>query len=107
MRKILYIFLLFISYLSYSQIKGFSLSQNYPNPFNPTTKIYFDLNVNGNVKLEVFDVVGRNVQTLLNEYKTAGSYEVIFNASNLPGGVYFYKLSSGNWSEIKRMILLK
>lgn len=107
MRKILYIFLLFISYLSYSQIKGFSLSQNYPNPFNPTTKIYFDLHVNGNVKIEIFDVVGRNVQTLLNEYKTAGSYEVNFNASNLPGGVYFYKLSSGNWSEIKRMILLK
>lgn len=87
--------------------KGFSLSQNYPNPFNPSTKIRFDIGSNGNVKLVIFDLLGRNIKTLLNEYRNAGSHEVTFNAADLPGGLYFYKISSGNYSEMKRMILLK
>ncbi|MBK7159744.1 MAG: T9SS type A sorting domain-containing protein [Ignavibacteria bacterium] len=85
----------------------YSLSQNYPNPFNPTTKINFSLPKNGIVTLKVYDVLGKEVMTLINEQKNAGSYEVEFNAGNLSSGAYFFRMQSGVFSEIKRMMLIK
>ncbi|HCN36134.1 MAG TPA: hypothetical protein DIS94_00275 [Bacteroidetes bacterium] len=83
------------------------LSQNYPNPFNPITKINFELSNAGFVKLEVYDLTGRLVKTLINENKPAGYYEVEFNGNNFASGVYFYKLNVNNFSDVKRMILVK
>jgi hypothetical protein len=85
----------------------FSLSNNYPNPFNPVTRIDFDIPKNGFVSLKVFDVLGREVQTLINENKEAGRYSVDFNGSDLTSGVYFYRLESEGFSDVKRMVLIK
>ncbi|GJQ64439.1 MAG: hypothetical protein SCALA702_34920 [Melioribacteraceae bacterium] len=89
------------------KISQYQLRQNYPNPFNPETKISYSLKEAGNVKLIVYDVLGNEVAKLVNGYKTAGSYEVSFNASNLPSGVYIYRIKSGEYSESKKMIILK
>lgn len=86
---------------------AYALEQNFPNPFNPATKINFSLPVEGFVSLDVFNSIGQKVATLVNETKTAGSYQVDFNASDLTSGIYFYKISSGNFTETKKMILLK
>ena len=86
---------------------SFGLSQNYPNPFNPNTVISYKLQVQSDVRLVVFDLLGREVVTLVNEKKEAGSYTATFNGANLTSGVYFYKLSAGNFSEIKKMTLVK
>jgi len=86
---------------------SYSLSQNYPNPFNPTTKINFALPKQGLVTLKIYDVLGREVRTLVNEVKSAGQFSVDFNASEFSSGVYFYKLESGTFSDIKRMMLIK
>lgn len=86
---------------------NFSVKQNFPNPFNPTTKIEFSLPLDNNVEIKVFNVLGMEVATLLNEHRQAGTHTVEFNASNLSSGIYFYKLVSGNYSEIKKMILLR
>jgi len=85
----------------------FKLSQNYPNPFNPTTKISWQSPVNGQQTLKVYDVLGREVATLVDEYREAGSYEVEFDATNLPSGMYIYRLQSGSYSDVKKMILSK
>jgi photosystem II stability/assembly factor-like uncharacterized protein len=85
----------------------FSLEQNYPNPFNPSTMIIYQLPVVGNVTLKVFDLLGCEVVTLVNEDKSVGKYEVGFNAENLHSGVYFYQLQAGSFSETKKMILMK
>jgi hypothetical protein len=85
----------------------YSLSQNYPNPFNPGTRINYSIPKAGMVSLNVYDMLGRQVSSLVNEYKTAGSYIVEFNASNLSSGVYYYKLVSGDFSEFKKMTLIK
>ena len=85
----------------------YSLEQNFPNPFNPTTKIVFSIPNADNVKIKVFDILGRKVATLLNERKQAGTYSVEFNAGNLSSGIYFYEIISGNYSDIKKMILLR
>ena len=85
----------------------FSLSQNYPNPFNPSTNIRYALPKNGFVKLVVFDELGREIETLVNEKQTAGTYEATFNASQYSSGVYFYKLISGDFMESKKMTLIK
>jgi len=85
----------------------FALSQNYPNPFNPTTTIVYGVPANGPVTLKIFDNLGREVRTLVNEPKTAGYYTVTFSAPELSSGVYFYKLESGNFVSVKRMILMK
>ncbi|MDD5361229.1 MAG: S8 family serine peptidase [Ignavibacteria bacterium] len=85
----------------------FELSQNYPNPFNPTTKINFAIPKQGLVTMKIYDVLGREVRTLVNEVKPAGNYSVDFNASELSSGVYFYRVQSGDFSDIKRMILIK
>jgi hypothetical protein len=87
--------------------KAFSLAQNYPNPFNPVTKINFAIPKQGFVTLKVYDVLGREVNTLVNEVKQVGSYSVDFDGSSLASGVYFYRLESGSFTDIKRMILVK
>ena len=86
---------------------NYDLSQNYPNPFNPITNIKFQLPNSGFVKLTVFDMLGREVETLVNENLSAGTYNVDWKASKYSSGVYFYKLQSGDYSEIKKMILVK
>jgi hypothetical protein len=85
----------------------FDLAQNYPNPFNPSTVIKFSIPVTGMVKLAIYDITGREVSTLVNEVKQAGNFLVEFNASNLSSGVYFYKLTSGDFTSIKKMMLVK
>ncbi|OGU82731.1 MAG: hypothetical protein A2W11_03265 [Ignavibacteria bacterium RBG_16_35_7] len=85
----------------------FTLKQNYPNPFNPTTNIEFALPIGGFVTLKIYDITGKEIVNLINEYKNKGSYIMSFNASNLPGGTYFYRLTSGDFSEVKKMLLLK
>ena len=85
----------------------YSLSQNYPNPFNPTTSLQYAIGSRQFVTLKVYDLLGREIATLVNEEKPAGEYEVEFNGSNLPSGIYFYQLKAGQFSETKKMILLK
>ncbi len=83
------------------------LAQNYPNPFNPTTRIEFSIPSESNVEVKVFNTLGMEVATLLNEHKQAGTHSVEFNATNLSSGIYFYKIVSGNYTDIKKMILLR
>jgi hypothetical protein len=85
----------------------FELMQNYPNPFNPTTVINFTLPKSGNVSLKVYNVLGQEVATLVNGFMTAQKYEVSFDASKLASGVYVYTLQSDNFSQSKKMILMK
>jgi len=86
---------------------SFLLSQNYPNPFNPSTKIEFHIADFGFVSLKIYDVLGNEVSTLVNEEKTAGSYEIEFNSANLPSGIYFYQLKARRFISTKKMILLR
>lgn len=86
-----------------NQIKLF---QNYPNPFNPTTTIKYSIPYSERVMIKVYDLLGREIKTLLNDYKNAGTYEIEFNASNFASGIYFYRIISGNYYETKKMILL-
>jgi hypothetical protein len=85
----------------------FSLSQNYPNPFNPTTNIKYQIAGNSFVTLKVFNTLGKEVATLVNEKISAGYYEVTFDATNYPTGVYFYKLTADNFTETKKLIFIK
>jgi len=90
----------------------FALYQNYPNPFNPATKIKFDVpsevkRQTSNVKLIIYDITGKEITVLLNEYLAPGSYEISFNAENLSSGMYFYKLTGGDFTEIKSAVLIK
>jgi hypothetical protein len=87
--------------------KEYNLAQNYPNPFNPMTLINYSIPNSGLVKLVVYDVIGKEVTTLVNEVKNIGNYSVTFDASNVPSGVYFYKIMSGSFVETKKMILIK
>jgi len=96
--------------------KEFKLEQNYPNPFNPTTKIKFNISPlpggvsegrGGLVKLIIYDVLGREVATLVNEQLKPGTYEVEWDASNYPSGVYFYNLTAGVFKDTKRMMLIR
>ena len=85
----------------------YDLKQNYPNPFNPSTTIFYQIPQAGNVALKIYGITGTEVASLVNGYKQSGSYSVEFDASSLSSGVYFYKLSVNNYSEIKKMILLR
>jgi|WetSurMetagenome_2_1015567.scaffolds.fasta_scaffold18299_2 hypothetical protein len=85
----------------------FSLQQNYPNPFNPSTIIRFQIKDSRFVKLIVYDMLGKKVATLVNEKLKAGEYEVTFDGSDLSSGIFFYQLETGNFSEVKKMILIK
>lgn len=93
---------------------NFSLYQNYPNPFNPTTSISYTINQNSYVSLKVYDVLGKEISNLVNEFKYAGNYEVKFNGSNYFSGLYFYRLQiipnikiSFNLVSTKKMLLIK
>jgi len=85
----------------------FSLSQNYPNPFNPATSIKYSVSSIQSVKLSIYNILGKEVETLVNEKQSAGTYEVNWNASNYPSGIYFYRLQAGDFTETKKMILIK
>ncbi len=104
--------------IKYSQLTGireisseipseFSLSQNYPNPFNPTTNIRFTLPQNTFAKLIIYDALGREVESLVNGQFNAGKYEVNWNATKYPSGIYYYRLEAGNYIVTKKMILTK
>ncbi len=86
---------------------GFGLFQNYPNPFNPTTAISFQLSTPGHVTLRIYDVLGREIATLVNGNESAGIHTVNFDASRLPSGVYFYRLKAGDFTATKKMLMLK
>jgi len=85
----------------------YKLDQNYPNPFNPATVINFTIPKAGNVTLKVYNTLGQEVATLVNEYKNASNYQVDFNASNLASGVYIYTIKAGDFAQSKKMILIK
>jgi subtilisin-like proprotein convertase family protein len=87
--------------------ENYKLSQNYPNPFNPSTKINYSIPKSGLVSIKVYDVLGKEVYTLVNEIKNAGSYEALFNGANFSSGVYFYRIQAGDFVETKKMYLLK
>ena len=86
---------------------SFELKQNYPNPFNPETKIEFALPKSSSVKMVVYDLLGSEVTTLVNENMQAGYHTVTFNGTNLASGIYLYRLESGNYSAVKKFILMK
>jgi hypothetical protein len=88
-------------------INNFYLFQNYPNPFNSVTKIKFSIPHSELIQIKVYDLFGREIKTLLNEHKKSGTYEIEFDANNLPSGVYFYRMFGGKYSGTKKMILLK
>ena len=96
-----------ISNLNLEMPDKYSLSQNYPNPFNPTTKINFSVPVNSLVKLKIYDVLGKEVMTLINEQKQAGNYAAEFNGANLSSGIYFFRMEAGEFVDVKRMVLVK
>ncbi len=85
----------------------YSLSQNYPNPFNPATQIKYTIPKAGNVVLRVYDVLGKEVKTLVNEKKEVGVYNIDFDASNLSSGIYFYRIEAGDFTAVKKMMLVK
>lgn len=88
-------------------VNSFALFQNYPNPFNPITTINFSIKESGLVNIKVFDLLGQQIAELVNEEKEAGSYSVYFNASYLPSGVYIYSISSKNYNQTRKMLLMK
>ncbi|MBL7127774.1 MAG: T9SS type A sorting domain-containing protein [Ignavibacteria bacterium] len=85
----------------------YELHANYPNPFNPITRIDYSLPYNSKVSIQIFDVVGREVATLVDDKLKAGYYSIDFNASNLSSGIYYYRMIAGDFSAIKKMVLLK
>ncbi|MDP4195647.1 MAG: T9SS type A sorting domain-containing protein, partial [Bacteroidota bacterium] len=87
--------------------KDYELAQNYPNPFNPSTSIKYSIPQNSMVSLKVYDILGKEVASLVNEQKSAGSYEVNFNANSLSAGMYIYELKAGNFTQTKKMMLIK
>ena len=87
--------------------EAYHLAQSYPNPFNPQTQIQYILPAANHVTLEVFDLLGRNIRTLVDQEQAAGTHSVIFDAKDLPNGTYVYRLTAGAFTETKTMILLK
>ena len=90
----------------------FLLFQNYPNPFNPETRIKYSIPSSGNsllnsVQMKVYDILGKEIALLVNEEKSAGIYELSWNADNYPSGIYFYKLQTGNYYAVRKMLLIK
>ncbi|MGE5795527.1 MAG: T9SS type A sorting domain-containing protein, partial [Ignavibacteria bacterium] len=85
----------------------FKLSQNYPNPFNPSTKIRYEIPMESKVLIKIYDVLGREVSTLINEFQKAGRYQVEWNAGNLASGVYFYSIKAGDFTAVKKLVLVK
>lgn len=100
-------FVVGINQISAEVPENFSLTQNFPNPFNPSTNIGFRIADFGMVRIVIYDALGREIQTLVNQELSPGTYEVDFNGSNLPSGVYYYMLETENYKESKRMVLVK
>jgi hypothetical protein len=90
-----------------SVILKYDLAQNFPNPFNPSTLITYSIPTSSNVIINVYNILGELIKTLVNGYQEAGSYKVNFDAGGLSNGIYFYKMQSGNFVQIKKMLLLK
>ncbi|MBK7630251.1 MAG: T9SS type A sorting domain-containing protein [Ignavibacteriales bacterium] len=90
-----------------NKVANFSLSQNYPNPFNPTTKINYEIPERCTVQLKIFNLLGQEIKSLVSEEQFAGKYEIEFDGGNLSSGVYFYKMSAGDFSETKKFIILR
>lgn len=88
-------------------LNNFILMQNFPNPFNPVTTINYSLDINSFVRMDIYNIVGEKVETLVNEFQNSGNHKVNFNANNLPSGIYFYKLVSNNRVLVKKMSLIK
>ena len=86
---------------------SYALNQNFPNPFNPTTTISYQIPKDGPVTIKIFDALGREVTTLVDEFKSAGQYSVKFDASHLSTGIYFYSIKSGDFNAVKKMALIK
>ena len=93
--------------LENAKVKTFMVEQNYPNPFNPSTTINYNIPENSYVTLKVYNMLGKEVSVLANEFKAAGYYQAKFNSNNLPSGIYFYTLNVGKFSETRKMILMK
>ena len=85
----------------------YALEQNYPNPFNPATTFRYSISTQSKVVIKVFDILGNEITTLIDEEKSVGTYELRWNAVNLPSGVYFYQLKAGDYVDTKKMILLR
>jgi len=96
-----------IQYTGNLAVTDYGLDQNYPNPFNPSTNIKYQLPKSGNVSLKIYDILGSEVATLVNEIKTEGRYEVNFDASKLASGVYLYRLRVNDFVSTKKMVLMK
>jgi hypothetical protein len=90
-----------------NRVGQFSLAQNFPNPFNPATVIGYHLAATRDVQLVVYDLLGREIQTLVSQRQTAGTYSVSFNASRLATGVYFYRLKAGDFVQTRKLLLLR
>ena len=90
-----------------AHVHQFGVAQNYPNPFNPSTTIQFMVEYDSNVKLQIFDILGREIAVLTDKYYTAGEYEVVFEASNISSGIYFYQIHIGNFKERHKMIKIE
>ncbi len=86
--------------------KSYSIT-NYPNPFNPTTKIYYSIPVEGNIKITIYNSLGQKITDLVNEFKAIGNYSAEFKGNSFPSGIYFYTINAGEFKQTKRMILLK
>ncbi|GAB6283403.1 MAG: hypothetical protein STSR0008_21690 [Ignavibacterium sp.] len=89
------------------QPKQYALNQNYPNPFNPSTTISYAIPNDGFVSLRIYNVLGQEIKSLVNQFQKSGNYKLMFDASNLPSGVYFYKIEANNFTQVKKMMLLK
>jgi hypothetical protein len=96
-----------ISQVSTNASQTVTLEQNFPNPFNPATRIWFSISERGLVSVKVFDVLGREVKTLVNEVLPAGTHERTWDARSCSSGVYFYRLQAGSYSNTKKLVLLK
>jgi hypothetical protein len=90
-----------------SSVNEFKLNQNYPNPFNTSTRISFSLNKGSNVLIKVFDILGSEIKTLVNEFKPMGTYSLDFDGGNMNSGIYFLRMQTENFTDTKKIILLK
>ncbi|MEJ2636576.1 MAG: T9SS type A sorting domain-containing protein [Calditrichia bacterium] len=88
-------------------VRQFKLNQNYPNPFNPTTTISYSIAKSGKVRIDIYNLLGEKVAELVNKVQQPGDYQIKFDGSNLASGMYFYRISSQNFTQIKKMILFK
>ncbi len=87
--------------------EDYMLYQNYPNPFNPTTTIQYDLVKSGNVLIKIYNLLGEEIKSLVNQYQNSGKYKIVFNSFNLPSGIYLYRILTNDFSYSRKMIVIK